>query len=173
MPLFHRRRDVKVAPRGSVYPMIEKKKVQKMQHLLRATRGAAVIAHFGAGEVNTGEGTYACNLSGDACRGNGRAQPLPQAVAELIDAADLFPGQDIERCQPCGHGDGIAAERARLAHPAALRIEVRHNVRPASERSHREATADDLSKGCEVRIDTVELLCSTVGQPESDDFIER
>ena len=65
-----------------------------------------------------------------------------------------------------GHRQRVAAERSGLVHRAERGQKV-HDLRPAAESADRQAAADDLAQGGQVRRDLLQLLHSAAGQPET------
>mmetsp|Transcript_8138 Transcript_8138/g.20250 ORF Transcript_8138/g.20250 Transcript_8138/m.20250 type:complete len:478 (+) Transcript_8138:194-1627(+) len=85
-------------------------------------------------------------------------------LVELLVLARLR--EDLHRLDARTHGEGIAAERARLVH-GARRRDVLHDLLLARVGAHRQAAADDLAKGGEVGLDAPVLLRAAVRDAEA------
>lgn len=83
--------------------------------------------------------------------------------------------QGGSRCQTDRDPSGrrVVTDRGRREGTVVERgIDERHEVAPAAEHRQREAAADRLAQGREVRADAVEALCSPLVDGEADDLVE-
>mmetsp|Transcript_79148 Transcript_79148/g.171047 ORF Transcript_79148/g.171047 Transcript_79148/m.171047 type:complete len:549 (+) Transcript_79148:282-1928(+) len=106
-----------------------------------------------------------------------RLASLQDAVDELVGhLAQLLVGarllQLLHRLDAGGHGEGVAAQGARLVHGPSRRNHL-HDLLLATVGTHRQATTDDLAHGRDVRSHAEVPLSTTVGDAEAGhDLVE-
>mmetsp|Transcript_66663 Transcript_66663/g.201211 ORF Transcript_66663/g.201211 Transcript_66663/m.201211 type:complete len:353 (+) Transcript_66663:271-1329(+) len=103
-------------------------------------------------------------------RGEDAVDKLPCEAVELL--VDLVALQLLERLDARGHGQGVAAERPSLVHRPRGGHHL-HDVPAAAVGAHRQAAADDLAHGRDVRLHAEVLLRPAIGDAEpGHDLIE-